>query len=78
MIVIWTHFSTSIDSIKVVKRLQGEIGLSFSLGNIKKVFMEELAFKRGFEEWKGSEQLLMCHLESVTYCSYVIVPGRIK
>lgn len=78
MVVIYTYFSTLIYSIKVVKRLQGKIDLYFSLGYIKKVFMEELALKLGFKEWKGSEQLLMCHLESVTYPFYVIVSGHIK
>lgn len=70
-------FSTLVYSIKAVKRVQGKINLCFSLGYINKVFMEELAFELDFEEWKGAEQLLICHLERATHPFYVTVSDHI-
>lgn len=51
--------------------------MCFSLGYINKVFMEELAFEVDFEEWKGAEQLLICHLERVTHPFYATVSDHI-
>lgn len=39
--------------------------------------MEELVFEVSLEEWKGTEQRLMRHLECAAYPSYVKVSVQI-